>query len=81
MCEIDINTQNVESAATTTAPPPGFYLIPELDLFGCEIWICCGCGGGGGVGDNDDDGDGDDNDDDDDDNNNDDNRIFFEEKK
>ena len=37
----------------------GFYLIPESDLFGCEIWICCGCDGGG-----DDDDDGDYNDDD-----------------
>ena len=39
-----ISTQNVESAAA--APPAatptmsGFYLIPESDLFGCEIWIC-----------------------------------------
>ena len=28
------------TAAATTTPPSGFYLIPESDLFGCEIWIC-----------------------------------------
>ena len=38
----NINTQNVESAAPAAAPttPSGFYLIPELYLSGCEIWIC-----------------------------------------
>ena len=35
-----INTQNVESATATTPTPSRFYLIPESDLFGCEIWIC-----------------------------------------
>ena len=36
----------------------GFYLIPESDLFVCEIWICGGCGGCGGDGGGDDDDDG-----------------------
>ena len=39
-----ISTQNVESAATptpaATTTMSGFYLLPESDLFGCEIWIC-----------------------------------------
>ena len=38
-----ISTYNVESAAATPPPPTTtsrFYLIPESDLFVCEIWIC-----------------------------------------
>ena len=40
---LGISTQNFESAATTppaTTHMSRFYLIPESDLFVCEIWIC-----------------------------------------
>ena len=36
---LEISTQNVESAAAAPIMS-GFYLIPESDLFVCEIWIC-----------------------------------------